>query len=367
MRLFYLITKSEAGGAQTHIFQLTKYFIQLGNELAVMAYPGGWLENEIKKLGAKFYPNFYFSNRINPIDDLKAIRTIKKAIFDFKPDLVSCHSSKAGFLGRLAIKNKIPTIFTAHGWAFTEGSPFFRKCLAIFAEKLASKYCEKIICVSNFDRELAIKYKIAGQAQLLVIHNGVEKSFEIGSRKIGPRKIVFVGRLTKPKEPILLLKAFNELPIELKEKAEVLIIGEGPKRKELERFNKENNLETKIKLLGALPREEVFKILKQSEIFVLVSKWEGFPRSILEAMSCGLAIISTDVGGVKEAIDENCGILIKRGDKEGLKNALEKLLKTPSLIKKMGQSAREKAEKEFPLEKMLRETEKTYTSLLKSN
>jgi len=84
-------------------------------------------------------------------------------------------------------------------------------------------------------------------------------------------------------------------------------------------------------------------------------------------MSCGLAIISTDVGGVKEAIDENCGILIKRGDKEGLKNALEKLLKTPSLIKKMGQSAREKAEKEFPLEKMLRETEKTYTSLLKSN
>jgi len=173
MRVLYITTKSEAGGAQTHIYQLSKYFIEKGNRVAIMSYPGGWLEQEAKKLGVRFYSNKYFSNIPNPFTIFKAIKEIKKAVKDFNPDLVCCHSTAAGFLGRLTIKNKIPTIFTAHGWAFTKGTPFLRKTIAILIEKLAGKFCSKIICVSDFDKSLVLKYKITSIDKIEVVHNGV--------------------------------------------------------------------------------------------------------------------------------------------------------------------------------------------------
>jgi len=388
MKIFYLITKSEPGGAQTHIWQLAKFFKKKGDAVAMMAYPRGWLESEIKKLGFQFYPNYFLSNNLNPFSGYKAMKEIEKAISDFKPDLLSCHSTAAGFWGRIAIKNKVPTIFTAHGWAFTKGVPFWRKILAILAEKIAAKYCSKIICVSNFDRNLALKYKIASEEKLIVIHNGVEinenqkpslatagRSERKERSSLRPLKsknqndnskikIVFVGRLAKPKEPILLLKAYNDLPDELKEKAEILIIGEGPKRKELEKFIREKDLKEKVKLLGSLPREQVFDVLNQCQIFVLISKWEGFPRTILEAMSCGLAIIASDIGGISEAIDSNCGILLEKNNVLEIKFALEKLLKEPTLINKLGQAAYEKVKKEFNLEKMLKNTGEIYQNII---
>ena len=375
MRIFYLVTKSEIGGAQTHIWQLSRFMKKKGNEVGVMAFPGGWLQEKIEKLGAKFYPNYFLSNSINLIQDFKAIREIKKAVEDFKPDLISCHSTKAGFLGRLAIKNKIPTIFTAHGWAFTEGTPFLRKCLTILLEKIAGKFCSKIICVSDFDKDLALRYKITSLEKIVVIHNGVEilqnsenvrtRIYEETKEK-GIIKIVFIGRLAEPKDPLLLLRAFNDLSTELKDKTRLSFIGEGSKRKSLEKFIRENELEEKVKILGEIPRDKLFEVLKKFDIFVLISNWEGFPRSILEAMSCGLPVIVSDVGGIKEAVDENCGILVKRGDKEGIKNALERLIKNPSLIKKMGEKAKEKVKKEFSLDKMLRETEGVYKEIILS-
>jgi len=375
MKILYLVTKSEAGGAQTHIYQLSKYFIEKGNKVAIMSYPGGWLEEEAKKLGVKFYPNKYFSNIPDPIRILRAMKKIRQMVNDFKPDLIGCHSTAAGFLGRMTIRNKIPTTFTAHGWAFTEGAPFLRKCLAILIEKIAGKFCSKIICVSDSDRNLALKYKIVSKEKVITIHNGVEISINqftpldtklsngANQRKSAFIKIVFVGRLAQPKDPLLLLESFNSLSFELKDRTQISIIGEGPKRKELEKFIKENKLGEKIRLLGSISREEVFEILRNSDIFVLISNWEGFPYTIIEAMSFGLAIIASEVGGIKEAVNESCGILIKRGDKEGIKNALGRLLKNPSLIKEMGERGKEKVKEEFSLDKMLEKTEKIYKSV----
>ncbi len=359
MKIFYIITKSEIGGAQTHVYQLSKYFIEKGEEIAVMAYPHGWLELEIKKLGGKFYPNKYLSNSLNPIMALKAMKDIRGAIDDFKPDLVGCHSTMAGILGRIAIRNKIFTIFTAHGWAFSEGVSFWRKHLAILAEKIVANFCSKIICVSEFDKSLALKYKIAHSNKITVIHNGAE------IQQLQPcgrfnMKIVFVGRLAKPKDPLLLLQAFNSLSSELQNKCQISIVGEGPKRQELEGFIHGYKLAERVSLLGDVSREKVFEILGKSDIFVLTSNWEGFPYTIIEAMSCGLAIIASDVGGVKEALDEHCGFLIKRGDVQGLKNALKQLLENPLLTKDMGKNAKKRAEKEFSLEKMLIATERVY-------
>jgi len=362
MKILYLITKSEPGGAQTHIYQLSKYFIKKGNQVAIMSYPGGWLEKEVKNTGIEFYPNKYFSNIPNPFKLFKAIKEIKKTVKFFKPDLIACHSTAAGFLGRLAIRNKIPTIFTAHGWAFTKGTPFLRKSIAILIEKVAGKFCSKIICVSDLDKSLTLKYRIAPTNKVEVVHNGVSPQ-DIQDFYNSKLSIVFIGRLAKPKDPLLLLKAFNDLSPELKDKASISIIGDGPKLKELEKFIKETKL-SGINLLGSMPRIKVFEILKKSDIFVLISDWEGFPYTILEAMSCGLAIIASDVGGIKEAVNDESGILVERKNQQEIKHALERLLKNPSLIKEMGRNAKERLGKEFFLDKMLRETEQVYEKVV---
>ena len=365
MNILFLITKSEAGGAQTHIWHLSRHLISKGHEVAVMSSSGGWLEGEVKKLGVKFYQNIYLRNSYNIFLGFKAMKEIREAVDEFNPDLISCHSTATGFWGRLAIRNRVLTIFTVHGWGFTEGTPFFRKIILLLAEKIASCYCKKIICVSDFDRELALKYKIAPKEKLITVHNGVE-IIDFSKKEINPLeiKIVFVGRLSKQKDPLLLLKAFNLLNQELKEKSEIFIIGEGEKRRELKDFIFKNKLKEKVKLLGELEREEVFEVLRNSDIFVLPSNWEGFPYTILEAMSCGLPVIASDVGGVSEIVDENCGILIERGDKEGLKKALEKLIENSSLLLKLGENAKKRVKEEFSLEKMLKETEELYKLLI---
>ena len=367
MKILYLITKSGVGGAQTHILQLSEALLKKGNSVAITSFPGGWLERESKKIGVKFYDNKYFSNNLNLFLIIKSMKRIQEVINDFQPDLISCHSTMAGLLGRAVVRNKIPTIFTAHGWAFTQGTPLIRARIIALLEKMVSKFCSKIICVSSFDKKIAIKNNIASSNKLVVVHNGVKvrENIDLSKKETRyPLKIVFVGRLVTPKNPVLLLKAYKQLKQELKDKSEILIIGEGEKRKNLEVFIRNNNLNEKVKLLGALPREKVLAILKESNIFVLTSSWEGFPRSILEAMSYGLPVIASNVGGVQESVSEDCGFVVERGNVEAVKLSLEKLIQNPELMKVMGQNASNRLKKHFSLEKMLDKTEEIYKNLL---
>jgi glycosyltransferase involved in cell wall biosynthesis len=390
MRILYIITKNEYGGAQTHISQLVVHMRSLGNDVAIMSQSGEYLEkksnfqfpisNFQSSSGVKFYPNKYLKNSYNLFLGISAMKEIKKAVEEFNPDIVHCHSSAAGFWTRLALRSdsrevlqriekKPRVIFTAHGWGFTEGTPFLRKNLILLAEKVASRFCSKIICVSEYDRQSALKNKIAPAEKLVTIHNGVElENFNSQisiSKESVKLKIVFVGRLTKPKDPKILIRAFGELPSEIRTKSEVLIVGEGNKSKEVENFIKEQRLVGKVRLLGRLAREKVFEVLRKSDIFVLTSDWEGLPYTILEAMTCGLPVIASNVGGISEMVDKDCGVLIGRGDKDGLKKALVKLISDSELRRKMGKAGRERIKKEFSLEKMLSKTKKTYMSLLR--
>ncbi len=345
--------------------------------MAVMAHPSenSGLESELKNGGVTFFPNEFLKNTYNPMVGLLSILKIKKTIKVFKPDIVSCHSSFAGVAGRLAIMNKVPTIFTAHGWGFTEGSPFLRRNLLIVLERFVARFCKKIICVSDYDLELGLKYRIASRGKITVIHNGVE-DFSLllkdQNSNLEKMRIVFVGRLEEPKQPELLLQAFSLLPEILKQKSEVSIIGDGTKRFLLKNIISKNNISSQVHLRGILPRGEVVKILSndfskdcsKNTIFVLLSKYEGFPRSILEAMSLGIAVVGSNVGGVSEAIGGGVGILVERGDLNGIKQALESLLQDPPQIAKLGELSLKKIKDNFLLETMLEKTSLIYEKVI---
>ena len=350
MKIFYTITKSEAGGAQTHVFQLSKYMKEKGHTVAIMSFPGGELEKLAKENNITFHPNIYFKNSFNPILGLKAMKRIAEVVDVFKPDIVSCHSSIAGFWTRLVIKNKIPTIFTAHGWGFTDGVSKAKKIIVSLAERIAGRYCNKIICVSEYDRQLALKNNIVPREKLITIHNGVELFQREKTDNI--INIVFIGRLSEQKDPELLINAFSELK---EENTNLLIIGGGEKEERLKKTKRDNVLIT-----GSLTRAETLNKLKNADIFVLTSFWEGFPRSILEAMSFGLPVIASDVGGVSEIVDNSVGYLIKRGDKEGLKRTLKELIDNKAIRLEKGNNARKRIEESFTLDKMLSKTEQVY-------
>ncbi len=364
MRILYLITKSEIGGAQVHVLDLMKYMIKGGHTVALMSYPGGWLVEEASRIGVQVYPNINFLNSFNPVKALRAIFKVKKALKLFVPDLVTFHSSGAGFLGRLAVRRKVPTIFTAHSWAFTDGAPFFRKKVGIIAEKIASKYTDKIICVSKFDYSLALKYHIAKEDKLVTVHNGVDIGEEVFVDKSRSKvKIISIGRLAYPKRPDLLVEAFRILPDEIRNKTEVLIVGSGPMRDRLSKKISQYKLEKSIRLAKGTKYENIRALLRDSEIFVLISLHEGLPLTILEAMSVGLPVIASDVGGISEEIDSKSGILVKN-KKEEIAKTIALLVGDIKMRQSMGKRAREKVLESFSLKNFFSSTEKVYLDVL---
>lgn len=359
MKILYLITKSEAGGAQTHVADLCRYFKEKGNKIIVMSSGDGWLKNECKKIGVVFVDNQYFTNRPCPRRLFNAIKAIRKVANEFSPDIVHCHSSSAGILGRLAIKGKFRTIYTAHGWGFNIGMKPWVKYPVIFLEKICSKYTDTYICVAEFVKYLGLKHKLAPENKFKVIYNGVATELKVENLK--PKEdaihLVFVGRLAEPKKPELTIWAIAGLSDEVKNKIKFTIIGAGPKKVGLEILAKEQNIN--VEFMGALTKVEALAQLKFADIFVFISAWEGFPYTILEAMSFGLPVIASNVGGIGEAVNEQNGILVKN-DIGQIKEAVLKLVQDNALRLRLGENGACQISTKFSLEKMLTSIEELY-------
>lgn len=366
MNIFFFITKSEQGGAQTHVAQLAEFFVKRGDTVVIMSTPSGWLATEAQRIGAKFFPNESLGNTTNPWRLWMASKTFLRAVDQFQPDIVACHSTIAGLIGRLSLRKKNPTVFTAHGWGFTQGAPLLRRLVLPFLEKLASVCSNKIICVSQNDYDLALHKHIAPKEKLTLIHNGVAIPPYTAKSPHDRIRIIFVGRLAAPKEPERLLEAFRGLPPHIQEQATINIVGSGPCTHVLVQWCNQHDAKNQISLLGDVPHEQVVTLLKQADIFVLPTRWEGFPYTILEAMACGLPVIATDVGGISEAIGD-AGILVAKENTRALTNALQTLIENPMLRHELGKKGFERVQKNFSLELMCAKTLRVYKSLLTSS
>ena len=364
MKILYLITKSQAGGAQTHVSQLCDYFAKQ-NEVVVMSGGQGWLKDKCDELKIKYIKNKYFSNSANPFRILKAMKEIKNFAKDFQPDIIHCHSSAAAFLTRLAIRGKYKTIYTAHGWGFNLGMNPLVRFLVLLTEKYNAKYTDKYIAVSEFVKKLGLKYKLAPENKFEVVYNGIDvggkRKWERGmSDKIN---LIFVGRLAEPKRPEMIIDVISNFDDDVRNKIRFTIVGDGSKKQFLQNLAKEKNVN--VVFTGNLEHGEVMKELFKNDIFIFVSAWEGFPYTILEAMSAGLSMIASDVGGVSEVVGNNVGRLVEN-EAGQIANALLELINNPELRLKLEENGRRLVEEKFSLEKMLEKTEEVYKEVLKN-
>lgn len=172
----FVVTQGELGGAQRYVFDLAASLAGSYRVLVVVGAEKSELQQKLQEANVEVKMANNLVRKIHPIKDLRAIFELRKVFREIKPDIVHLNSSKAGVMGsisaRLAgIKN---VIFTAHGFAFLEPHSWIIRQIYFWAEKIASLFRRKIICVSEFDRQEAIKWGLCQPEKLVTIHNGIE-------------------------------------------------------------------------------------------------------------------------------------------------------------------------------------------------
>lgn len=360
-RLLYLITLPELGGAQAHVLELLKHFRNYYDVHFATSGPG-WLTNAAVELGIKTYTLPSLARSISIFSDIQASKELGNLLKRIKPDLIHAHSSKAGFIARISARFlSIPVVFTAHGWGFKPGVPNPRRLIVWLSELFASGLTERIICVSNYDRLLAQRHFLRDNGRIITIHNGLSDVSAIADPSISPPRIVMTARFQEPKEQNLLLRSFAML--NQRQQATLTFVGSGPRIAESQLLAQELGVSEQVAFLG--DRNDVANLLQSSQIFVLLSRYEGLPISILEAMRAGLPIIASNVGGVPEQIQHNLSGILVPNEISQIADALQKLISNIELRTDMGQVSRQRFLNYFSSEKMLNQTEQVYAQILR--
>jgi glycosyltransferase involved in cell wall biosynthesis len=355
-----VITRAEHGGAQTHILELLR--ASAGRYTVALATgENGFLTDEARSLGIPVFLLTRLVVPLNPRKDLLALFQLSGVIRAFRPGLIHAHSSKAGLLARVAARyHRIPCVFTAHGWAFSEGVSQFRKWIAMPLEWLAGRLGANIIAVSKFDYDLALHYGISDSRHIRAIANGIpDDAGRAHPERGGPPVIAMVARFNHQKDHITLLRALSQVRAPFR----LWLIGDGPLLEQSRAYVAQLGLTGRTEFLGDCT--SVRQVLTNAHVFALISRYEGLPISILEAMRAGLPIIATDTGGVSEAVRQGWnGLLVGRANENTLRDALESLLYDPRLRASFGRRSRALFEKTFKVETMVGRTFEVYDHTL---
>ena len=345
--MLLVITLAEVGGAQSYVAALLPALTG-PFDVTVAAHGMGPLREAAASSGAQFVPLEHVRRAINPWRDLAGLVELLRVIRRERPDIVHASSSKAGVLARLAAAlDGVPIrIFTAHGWAFGAQSGS-RSRLYRWADRLMRPLTTVTICVADGERAAGVAARTCDPAKTVVIPNAVDVDASPVSAGERPTpRIVSVGRLKAPKDFQTLARALSLLP---QGTYEALIVGDGPDRRALERRLRQLGLEESVRLAGA--RDDVPALLADADVFVLASRSEGMPVSVIEAMAAGLPVVASRVGGVPELVeDAETGFLVPPEDPPALTRALARLLEDQALRRRLGDAGRQRARREFDLD-----------------
>lgn len=346
-RVFVLVTLGEVGGAQGYVASLLP---ALAGEYDVVvgAHGGAFVREAAERSGIEFVHLEQLRRPISPWRDLRSFAELYRLLRRQRPDVLHASSSKAGVIGRLAaVAARVPVrVFTVHGWAFSAHSGA-ASALYRWADRIAGRATTATICVSQRERADGLRARTCRADRTVVIPNGVEvDAYPQASLESAVPRLIAVGRLAAPKDWSTLLSALTSLDSEAF--AELAIVGDGPERERVEDELARRSLEGRVRLLGE--RDDVPRLLAEADVFLLASRSEGLPLSVIEAMAAGLPIVASDVGGLKELVrDGETGVLVPPGDPVALAEALRPLLANRELRRRLGRAGRARAKALFDL------------------
>jgi glycosyltransferase involved in cell wall biosynthesis len=296
--------------------------------------------------------------------DAAALREIFAHLKTRRYDIIHCHSSEAGLLGRIANalqKRTTPLVYTPHYIALAAGLPAPQRRAARAMEKILARQTAHFIAVSQHEYSVLQRSRLLQNNNADVIHNGIDAaSFSRAARCHRTSTIGCFGRLTLQKNQQLLLRALPEIARTIPE-AGMKFVGDGEDGSTLRTLAKKLNCENRVRFCGEVrePQNEY----RECAIVAQPSRWEGCSYALLEAMACGKAVVASNRGGNAEVIGE-AGVLLPARGAQLWAQTLIRLLQDPEKSDELGATARERVASQFRLEAMVEKIMQVYQRVL---
>lgn len=359
------IAKLELGGAQKRVIELMR---EVGNRGILITGEGGELYSTVnREFGAKHLTLPCLKREINPFYDIFCLFRLRKILIGLYRDgyriILHTHGSKAGVIGRIAggILPFVYSVHTVHGFAISPYINFTKRFVYLNSERFAALFGDIIITQAKVHVDRLKEWGIGRKNKIFWIPNSIKyDDYKVYSRRDDKKDIVVgtVANFKIQKNPFVWVKVAKKI-VEKYPQARFIYAGEGPLRKKSEKLLGGSE---RIKFLGL--ESDIPRILEGIDIFFLPSRWEGLPRTVLEAMAAGIPVVASSVDGTIEAVEDSVtGYLVPPCDTDGYAERLSDLIEDEEKRKKMGEEGRKRVEKLFCYDKMIRKTMKVYKSL----
>jgi len=377
-KILFVITQSEFGGAQKFLLSFVNRLDRNKYEIAIAVGKDG--DDNLTEM-LKDYRLIrieHLKRNISFFEEIKSILEVRNIIKKFNPNSIFLLSSKAGFIGSVAARwpfriKGLRVIYRIGGWTFNDPWPHWKKLFFRILEKASARWKDVIIVNNQFDLNQALKFKIKPRQKMALIHNGLdvyktnyfdreearlklfEKISKINGRIFQVRTLIgTIANFYPTKGLSYLIEAAEHFKND--EEIVFCIIGDGQLRNEICKLIKEKELEKKIYLLGKI--NDAYRYLPAFDVFVLPSLKEGFPWSLIEAMSAKVPVIATSVGAVPEIIESGKnGIIVEPGNSEQIAKSIKEILAKDHLRQELGIQGHQTVLFNFDLDKMVSQTE----------
>lgn len=372
-RLLQIKGSSPFGGDCVLMLELARAARQRGYDVDVLAVDPHF-QKMIRNEGLGLVDLDVIRREIRPVWDLRGLLRLTSFLSQSPYSIVHTHTTKPGVVGTLAARRAgIPAVIhTVHLFPFHEQTGRIVTAAYVAAERLAARWCDRIVTVGDFQREWALEKGIGRVEQVVSIPNGVrvdsaqtrrtpaEVRAELG---IGDAfMILSTGRLAEQKGIEYLIRAGALLRSEMPS-VKIVLAGDGPLRKSLSRLVRDLELGDMVNVLGF--RSDVGDLLAACDLVVLPSLWEGLSISLLEAMAIGKPVVTTTIASNREVTnDGEAAVLVPPKDQQNLAGAIRALAKDEPRREELGRRGREVQRERYTLQRMLDAYLSVYDRLL---
>lgn len=378
VRVVHLITRLDVGGAQETAVRICAGLDRERFAPELWCGPdegsGGSLRDVARDADVPVHTIEHLHGPIRPLDDAKAVREVRARLGRDHPAILQTHSSKAGVVGRKAVRKRSGTkvVHTVHGWSFNDSQSAPVAAGYRLIERTLAPRTDALVVVTTADREAGLARKIGRPEQYALVRSGIDlaEAAPSGARQAVRAElgwadddivVASVGRLEAQKDPITMVEALSEAQAQVPRLRAVLVGGGSLEAQVLETASA-LDIADRLDLLGL--RDDVPSLLAASDLFALSSRWEGLPRAALEAARAGLPIAATDTGGIRELIEDGVtGRLVPVGDASALALALVALADDADGARELAAAAAARLPG-FTAEQMVADTQALYDRLL---
>ena len=331
-------------------------------------------ENLKCELPIKLYDSHSYRSITAIKDNWTAYKNLSQVVETENVEVIHCNTPVGGMVGRFVGKkyhvNKV--IYTAHGFHFFKGAPLFNRTVLKFAERIMAHWTDAIITMNEEDYQSALKFKLRKGGKVYKVHgvginlddfSDIQVDYKTKRAELGLKDTDIVcisaGDLVSRKNYGIAIETLAKIK---NSNVHYLICGVGPKKEELEKLANEKGISDRVHFLGF--RSDVKELMKVSDIFLFTTLQEGMPRSMMEAMACGLPCIASKIRGNVDLLDEGKGgYLREASNSEEMAHCLRCLVEDSNLRKKMSEHNL-KTIKRFDVKVVKKEIEQIYKEVL---